>query len=105
MLSLTLDPLEKAGGEPLLDQLGHPLNFTSLSASRHRQIDSCMIVPPDRGHNAYEGLGLDVKMGLHSRWVMALAWHRVRLYSSSCFTQNVCFPSPARTTLLQHALF
>merc|ERR1719474_497910 len=27
----TLDPLEKAGGEPLLDQLGHPLNFTSLS--------------------------------------------------------------------------
>ena len=37
---ITLDPLEKAGGEPLLDQLGHPLNFTSLSASRHRQIDS-----------------------------------------------------------------
>merc|ERR1719167_1434726 len=27
----TLDPLEKAGGEPLLDQLGHPLNLTSLS--------------------------------------------------------------------------
>merc|ERR1719285_596846 len=26
-----LDPLEEVGGEPLLDQLGHPLNFTSLS--------------------------------------------------------------------------
>merc|ERR1719400_1763539 len=36
----TLDPLQKAGGEPLLDQLGHPLNFTSLSARRHRQINS-----------------------------------------------------------------
>merc|ERR1719150_556378 len=33
----TLDPLEKAGAEPLLDQLGH---FASLSASRHLQINS-----------------------------------------------------------------
>merc|ERR1719173_296662 len=36
----TLDPLEEVGGKPLLDQLGHPLNFTSLSASRHLQIYS-----------------------------------------------------------------
>ena len=34
---LTLDPLEEAGAEPLLDQLGH---FASLSASRHLQINS-----------------------------------------------------------------
>merc|ERR1719209_143157 len=27
----TLDPLEEVGGKPLLNQLGHPLNFTSLS--------------------------------------------------------------------------
>merc|ERR1719447_690360 len=33
----TLDPLEEAGAEPLLDQLGH---FASLSASRHLQINS-----------------------------------------------------------------
>merc|ERR1711872_376602 len=35
----TLDPLEEAGAEPLLDQLGH---FASLSASRHLQINSPM---------------------------------------------------------------
>merc|ERR1740129_137380 len=36
----TLDPLEEVGGEPLLNQLGHPLNSASLSASRHLQINS-----------------------------------------------------------------
>merc|ERR1719422_1297868 len=38
----TLDPLEEAGAEPLLDQLGH---FASLSASRHLQINSGSTVP------------------------------------------------------------
>merc|ERR1719204_2939989 len=38
----TLDPLEEAGAEPLLDQLGH---FASLSASRHLQINSGWTVP------------------------------------------------------------
>ena len=52
-----------------------------------------------------KGWGWTSELGYTLGGVMALAWHRVRLYSSSCFTQNVCFPFPAHKTLLQCALF